>query len=269
MAVKVSIGAAWAQAAAFLRRERRLLAPVVLGLIMIPAVIASMVQPPVSSGASPDFGPWVIVALLMVVTMIVGQLAIVLLADGWPGSVGQAIVRSVRRLPTFLLVALLIGGPILVLLSLVLAAGGISATADGRLTGANFGPLGSLLSLLLFAALLFLLVRLLPLVAVIATGNDGPIAAIRRTFTITRGNFWRLFGFLLLMMLAFAVIGMATAAVSGVLVTLLLGKPAPWSVSLLLLALIGGLLQTAFITIYTAMLARIAAQFEGPPTNGI
>lgn len=269
MAGNLSIGAAWAQAAAFVRRERRLLAPVVLGLIMVPAVVASMVQPPVPTGTSLGSGPWLVIALLMLVVMVVGQLAIVLLANGWHGSVGQAIARAIRRLPTFLLVTLLIIGPLIVILSMILAASGVTVGSDGRLSGANPGPLGSLMSLVVLAAVLFVAIRLMPLVAVIATGNDGPIASIRRTFVLTRGHFWRLFSFLLLMIIAFAVVGAATVVVSDVLVTLLLGPPEPWSVSLLLLALIGGLFQTAFVTIYTAMLARIAAQLEGAPTNGM
>ena len=176
MAGNLSIGAAWAQAAAFVRRERRLLAPVVLGLIMVPAVVASMVQPPVPTGTSPGSGPWLVIALLMLVVMVIGQLAIVLLANGWHGSVGQAIARAIRRLPTFLLDTLLIIGPLIVILSTILAASGVTVGSDGRLSGANPGLLGSLMSLVVLAAVLFVAIRLMPLVAVIATGNDGPIA---------------------------------------------------------------------------------------------
>jgi hypothetical protein len=46
------------------------------------------------------------------------------------------------------------------------------------------------------------------------------------------------------------------------------GRPEPWSVSLLLIALVGGLIQAAFVTIYSAMLARIAVQLDDAPTSG-
>ena len=88
MAGKLSIGTAWSEAAAFVRRERRLLAPIVLGLILLPAVINTMVQPPAPAGASPEPGAWRIAALPMIVVMMVGQMAIVLVVDGWRGSVG-------------------------------------------------------------------------------------------------------------------------------------------------------------------------------------
>jgi hypothetical protein len=269
VAGKLSIGAAWAEAAAFLRRERRLLAPVVLGLVMVPAVVASMVQPPVPNGASAGSGAWLIIALPMLVLMMVGQMAIVLLANGWHGSVGQAIARAFRRLPTLLLVALLIIGPLIVILALILSASGVAVGADGRLAGGNLGPVGSLMTLIVIAALLFGAIRLLPLVALVATGDDGPLAAIRRTFAATRGHFWRLLAFLLLMLVAYAVVGSVTVVISDLLVAFLFGDPEPWSVALLLLALIAGLFQTAFIAIYTAMLARIAAQIAATPTNGI
>jgi hypothetical protein len=116
---------------------------------------------------------------------------------------------------------------------------------------------------------LFGAIRLLPLVALVATGDDGPLAAIRRTFAATRGHFWRLLAFLLLMLVAYAVVGSVTVVISDLLVAFLFGDPEPWSVALLLLALIAGLFQTAFIAIYTAMLARIAAQIAATPTNGI
>ena len=52
----------------------------------------------------------------------------------------------------------------------------------------------------------------------------------------------------------------AAGAVIGSVVSLALGRPEPWSVSLLLVALTAGLIQAAFIAIYTAMLTRITAQ---------
>lgn len=262
MAVKLSIGAAWVEAAAFLRRERRVLAPVVLGLIMVPAVVTEMVQPRVARGEVPEGGAWVIVAILMLIAMIVGQLVIVLLANGWRGSVGEAIMRAARRVPTLMLAALAFIVPLFVLLSVALAVGGLTSGGMGRTAMSRLGPALAIALLLFIVAGTFVMIRLLPLVAVIATGSDGPIAALKRTFAMTRGQFWKLFGFTLLLTIAFLVVAVAISAVFGSLVTVALGKPEPWSVSQLLIALLGGLIQAAFVTIYTAMLARIAAQLS-------
>lgn len=264
MAGKLSIGAAWAEAAAFLRAERRVLAPVVLGLIMVPAVVAEMIQPRVTPGSVPEGGTWVIVALLMVGIMLLGQLVIVVLANRWNGSVGEAIARAARRLPTLLVAGILVIAPLFILLSLALALGGVSG---GAALGGKPSPAGALALSLLLVAALFVMIRLLPLVAVVAATDDGPVAALKRTFVMTRGNFWRLLGFALLLTLAFAIVAIAFAAVVGSLVTLALGRPEPWSVSLLMLALIGGLVQAGFVTLYTAMLARIADQLLGDSTS--
>lgn len=263
MAGRLSIGTAWSEAAAFLRLERRLLAPVVLGLILLPAVVSTMVQPQVPAGESPEPGLWMLVAFAMILLMMVGQMAIVLLSDGWRGSVGEAIGRAASRLPTLVLAGLMVLVPIILILSVVLAGLALATGGDVRLMPAKVSGPGWLVLLLLAAVVLFVSVRLLPMVAVVAKGSDGPVAALKRTFRMTAGEFWRLLGFLLLLAIVFIVAAAAVGAVFGSMIILALGRPEPWSVSLLLIALAGGLVQAALVTLYTAMLARIAAQLEG------
>ncbi len=270
---KLSIGAAWSEAVALVRKERRLLAPVVLGLIMVPTVLTSMVQPQVRPGDTPEAGSWMIVALFMVVAMIVGQLAIALLANDWRGSIGEAIGRAARRVPVLiiagLVVILTVMVPLFIAVTIVIALGGIASGDGVELIGSNrLGPAGAIAALLSIAAMIFVMVRLLPLVVVVAKGNDGPIAAIKHCARLTRGHFWKLLGFVLLISVAFLIIAAAVSAVLGSLVTLTLGRPEPWSVSLLLIALIGGTIQAAFITIYTVMLTRITVQLEGAAISG-
>lgn len=263
MVGKLSIGEAWSEAAAFLRKERRLLAPVVLGLLLLPALISTMVQPPTPAGTSPEAGPWMVVAFAMVVVMLLGQLAIIVLIDGWKGSVGDAIGRAARRLPTMLLATLAIMIPLILSFAILLAGVTLAAGGGGDPTMAKMGPAGALAALLFAIPALYFLVRLLPLAPVIATGSDGPLAAIKRSFALTRGRFWKLLGFLLLWLIAFLVAAAAVGAVFGSMVILALGRPDPWSVSLLIIALVGALVQALFVTVYTAMLARITAQLEG------
>jgi len=273
VAGKLSIGAAWSEAAALVRQQRRLLAPVVLSLIMVPTVVTSMMQPQVRPGETPEPGSWMIVALVMVVAMIVGQLAIALLANDWRGSIGEAIGRAARRVPvlilTGLIVILTVMVPLFIAMTIVIALGGIASGDGVELTRSNrLGPAGAIAALLAIAAMIFVMVRLLPLIAVVANRNDGPIAALKHSARLTRGQFWKLLGFVLLMTVAFLIVVAAVSAVLGSLVTLTLGRPEPWSVSLLLIALIGGMIQAAFITIYTVMLTRITVQLEGAEISG-
>ncbi len=265
MAHRLSIGTAWAQAAEGVRRERRLLAPVVLGLILLPSVVSAMIQPPAPPGTTAPPGWWMLGTFAVLLVTIVGQLAVVLLVNGWRGRVGEAIARSGRRLPHLLVAALIVALPLVVALGLLsLATGGVRATSPQQL-----GSGGALAALLFMALVIVIAVRLLPMVAIAATGEDGPIALLRRTWRATQGNFWRLFGFFLLWVVAFVIVRLAVGAVLGTLVTLLVGKPEPWSVSLLLIAGITGLIQALFVTVYTAMVARIAVQLEGAPSSGM
>lgn len=267
MAGKVSIGSAWSEAIAFITREARLLAPVVLGLILLPAVVTSMVQPQVAPGETPEPGSWMLIAFVMLMVMLLGQLAIVVLVDGWRGSVGEAIGRAARRLPTLLLAGLLVFVPLIILASVALAIAGVASGSTGQITPKSLSGPGLLVLLLLVVGLLFITVRLLTLIALVARGQDGPLASLKSAFRMTRGQFWRLLGFLLLSMIVFLVVLAAAGAVFGSVIALALGPPEPWTVSLLLVALVGALVQTAFVTIYTAMLARITAQLADRPVE--
>ncbi|HXG80253.1 MAG TPA: glycerophosphoryl diester phosphodiesterase membrane domain-containing protein [Sphingomicrobium sp.] len=260
----LSIGKAWDEAKAALSANRKLLVPVALGLVLLPAVIVSMVEPQVAPGEQPPAGLWMPVVLLMVLVMIVGELAIVLLVNGWRGSVGEAIGKATHRMPIFVLAILCFLVPIILIFSILLGAGGMGTTASGQIDWTNFSPLAAILILLFLVVLVYFSIRLMPLIAVVACESIGPIAALKRSFALTSGHFWRLLGFLLLLVVAFLVAALTVGAVVGSLVTLTLGQPEPWSLSLLLIALAGGLIQAGFVLVYTAMLARIYAQLAAP-----
>ena len=263
----LSIGSAWDEAKSALARNRRLIVPVALGLVLVPAVVSAMIEPRTVPGQEPEAGPWMLVMLLMIIVMLVGQMAIVLLSNGWQGSVGEAIRRAVRRLPALLLAALMVMVPLILLMSAILAVAGMATGGDGTFTAVSLTPTGWLAILVGLLAVLAIGVRLLPLVVIVATEDVGPVAAIKRAFALTRGHFWKLLAFMLLATIAFLIVAAAAGAVVGSVISLLFGRPEPWSVSLLFVALVAGLVQAAFITIYTAMLARITAQLARPEAS--
>jgi hypothetical protein len=254
----LSIGRAWDEAKAALQANRKLIVPVAMGMVLLPAVIVSMVEPQVPAGEQPPPGLWMLIALAMLVVMLIGELAIVLLVNGWRGSVGEAIGKASRRAPALILAALVYVLPFAVLFSIMLAASGV--TPGGQFDAANMRPTLLLPMLLLFVALLVVTIRLLPLVALVACEKVGPFAALKRTWALTQGHFWRLLGFLLMLAVAFLIVALTVGAVIGTLVTFTLGRPEPWSISLVLVALAGGLVQAGFVMVYIAMLARIYAQ---------
>ena len=90
----LSIGKAWDEAKASLQANRKLIVPVALGMVLLPAAIASMAEPQVPAGQQPPAGPWMLVALAMLIVMMAGQLAIVLLVNGW-----RSTIRFCSRRP--------------------------------------------------------------------------------------------------------------------------------------------------------------------------
>jgi hypothetical protein len=258
----LSIGKAWDEAKAALQASRKLIVPVALGLVLLPAVIVSMVEPQVPPGEQPPAGSWMFVALAMVIVMMIGQLAIVLMVNGWRGSVGEAIGQATRRAPTFFLAVLSYLLPVIFIFSVMLAILGIGTSGTGQVDWANFSATGWLAMLACFLGLVFLSVRLMPLTPVIAIEPIGPIAALKRSFALTSGHFWRLFGFIAMLGIAFLIVALTVGSVIGALVTLVAGPPVPWSLSLLLIALAAGLVQAGFVMVYLGMLARIYTQLS-------
>lgn len=265
----LSIGRAWDEAKAALQANRKLIVPVALGLILLPAVIVSMVEPRVPPGEQPPAGPWMLIALVMVLVMIVGQLAMVLMVNGWHGSVGEALGKAARRTPTFVLAALTFLLPVILIFSILLGMAGVGTSPSGQVDMASFGATGWLLLCLFLLVLVYFTIRLLPLLAVVASEGNGPIGSLKRSFALTSGHFWRLLVFLLMLMIGFAIVALAVGAVIGTIVNLLLGEPDPWTLALLLIALAGGLVQAGFVMVYVGMLSRIYTQLTASPHAGV
>ena len=258
----LSIGKAWDEAKEALQANRKLIIPVALGLVLLPAVIVSMVEPQVPPGEQPPAGPWMLVALVMVVVMMIGQLSIVLMVNGWRGSVGEAIGQAARRTPTFILSVLSYLVPVILIFSATLAIVGVGTSDGGQVDWANFSSAGWTVLLLCFVILIYFSIRLMPLTPVIAIETIGPVAALKRSFALTAGHFWRLLGFVAMLAIGFLIVALTVGAVIGALVTLVAGPPEPWSLSLLLIALAGGLVQAGFVLVYLAMLGRIYSQLS-------
>jgi hypothetical protein len=257
---KISIGTAYSEGAAVLRHEKRLLAPLVLALLVVPVTVSQLVQPS-NPFAGPDgFGSWMAIAILALLVQLVGQMAISRLAMGWNGSLGEAISLGLRRMPAavgglllyFLCLALL-----LVPLNMVLMIGGAG--------GAQANPASALTLIAMFIAG----PRIMLAPAIAMNERLGPWALVKRTWAASRGHYARLLGFFMLFLAASIILALAVSAVIGSLATLAFGAPEPMSVSRLLMALAGGLVQGIAATLYAAMLGRIVAQLAPGSSKGI
>jgi hypothetical protein len=91
----------------------------------------------------------------------------------------------------------------------------------------------------------------------------GPVAIIRRSWSLTAGHWWHLLGFLLAFFIGAVVALLAVSAATGAIAVLLFGPIEPMSASALLVALVEALANAAITGLFAVMLARIYAQLSG------
>lgn len=247
---KVSISRAWDETKAILGRDGRLLMAIALALFVLPGLVSDLLSEPTRSGAIPQMGPGMLLGLIAVLIALVGQMAIVRLAVGPPLTVGEAIGHGARRMPVYLAATLLWLFPLgLIGVAIVTA---VRARSPDQLP-----PSAALALLVLLAAVLYLAVRMLMTSPVASVERGGPIAALKRSWQLTRGNWGRLFVFLMLFLVLVGVLTLAVGSILGLVTTILLGTPEPMSIGALVVSLVSQLLAAALSVLFTVMLARI------------
>lgn len=248
---KVSISEAWDETCAIVARDGKLVATVALALLVFPGVIMTVIMPRGVSLATPQQLTWVAILVILIVTF-TGQLAIFRMAMGPHISVGAAIRRAASRVLPFLGAFLLWVLPMLVLTAIPYAI--IHNNPSPQQLAANLG----LLAIVLLGT--FIGVRLMLIGPVATAEPGGSIAIIRRSWAMTAGNWWRLFGFLLMFGLGAIALLWAVNAALGVVAQLLIGTISALSVPGLILILIGQMVTAAISVVLFVMQARIYVQ---------
>ena len=190
--------------------------------------------------------------LLGVVIIWFGSLTLFALALRPGISVGEALRLGFARLPvllgTALLAMFLIGGLMLAAILVAVLASLVSesvGTSIGAILGAFVG-----------GATIFASVRLMLLNPAVIDGNQGVVRSLRHAWALTRGCFWRLLGFIILITLLSGIASMAAQTIFGALAGLAAGPEAA--------RLVGGVASAAVSTVIQVymlvMLARIYRQ---------
>jgi hypothetical protein len=264
----LSISKAWDETRAVLARDGRLIASVALALIALPTAVSGLVDPTGMGNA----GPLWIDAIVLIASLaaLAGQLALIRLALGPSIAVGEAIAHGLRRMPVYLLSAILIVIALMVIaIPFAVALSLLGVPLDAKTLPATPNVI---LVLVLFVAVVFYLgVRMLMSAPVASAQDAGPIAIIQRSWAMTAGHWWRLFGFLILFFIGAVVALLAVSAAAGALAALFLGAIEPMSASALLVALVEALANAAITGLFAVMLARIYAQLagSGEPQAGV
>ena len=256
---RLSISRAWDETRAVLARDGKLIATVALALLFLPGVVADVVAPAKDDGGLPSVSPWSLLFVAAMIIGLVGQIAIIRLSLGARLSVGEAISDGARRMPPYLVATLIWLGPLLA--ASYLAARPMMENPE------QAPPAAALALLVLMIAMIFIAVRMLMTTPVASSENLSPLAILRRSWALTRGHWWRLFGFFLLYILAVLIVLGAVGEIAGLIAELALGDIEPMSLAALLVAIFTQGATAVASTVFAVMLARIYVQLASPPAT--
>lgn len=197
---------------------------------------------------------WWVILLIAVIQGIgmVGLLA--LLRDRSRPTVGEALKTGVRYLLPYLGAQLITSFVMGMLLLLPFLVAGVAGVTIGVFAG------GAAIVGIAYTFVRFMLTP--PVIAVEKVGN--PIAAMGRSWRLTKGNAVRLFFFTVLLVIALLVVSIVFSIVVG-LVFALGGTQS----ALIGQAIVSGLVNAIFVTIFLAVLAAIHRQLAGPTAAAI
>jgi hypothetical protein len=257
----MSIGKAWEEAIAFIRRESALLLPVALLFIALPSVILQQMTPTEIEGAKTmaevrallprvPSSYWTAMGLTLVLLWF-GSMTIFGLVLRGGISVGESLRLALVRMPT------LLGAT--VLMSVAMMVGLILAGALAGVLGGAAPAVGDLVAVLALAASAWIGLRMVLLNTVILDRDVGAIACIRIAWAMGRGNLWR-FAALFLVSIAFSLVASMTAQMLfGSIGILLAGK----AVGIFIADLAGAVVSTLVLMVLLVMLARLYRQAAG------
>jgi hypothetical protein len=259
----LSISRAWEESKAQMIADGRLMSIVAAALIVLPGLIVEVVEPGATYTSSNLLGSVLIFASALL--QLVGQLAIIRLAMTPAVSVGEAIGHGARRMPVYVVAAILLTiGLILLLIPFAVAmyAAGVPIEAGNEQAFAN-SPVAVLLSCLFLAVVFFFAIRMLMSSPVASEEAVGPVRILRRSWHLTAGHWWRLAGFFLAFLIGAVVAMLAVNIGVTAFAVPLFGRLDPMSLSALVVGLFDSALSAAMTVVLAVMLARIYVQLAG------
>ncbi|WP_137680972.1 hypothetical protein [Aurantiacibacter suaedae] len=265
--MKFDMGAAWNEAVAMMAANREVLAIVAGIFFFLPSLLVALVGPDLNAiMASPMTTPdeveqlseqimvaygesWWIFALATLAQMVGYISLLALLRDKGRPTVGEAIAMGAKGLLPAIAAYLIVTLGISVLFVAIVAL--LSATGIEALIA-----LGALIAIVvtIYAMIKFSLAA--PVIAIEKVAN--PIAVLKRSWTLTKGNSFRILLFFILIFIVYMVISMVAGLVMAGLITAIGGEAGK-----LVQGVVGGLLGMAATVVVVAVLAATHRQLSG------
>jgi len=273
---KLDMGKAWTQATGLIGANRDTISAIAGLFFFLPSFAGGIFVPEItppsaagSSGADPEVAMralvegmsalyaqyWPLILLLSVVQFIGSMALFALLTDRGNPTVGEALRTGVKSIPSYIAAQLITGFAIAFVLVAVI--GGVGAVAPPAVA--------ALAAAVMLVAALWMFIRLSLTAPVIAIeGEMNPLAAIRQSWRLTKGNSLRILLFLFLLMFT---IGIISALVSGILGLILttFGEPVASIGIDVVAALVNALVTVIFLVVTTA----IHRQLAGPSADAL
>lgn len=265
---KLSITEAWNEATAYMAREAQLLFPIAFLLVALPGAILQEVMPQTAGPeAAPEVGPWFWLIIPVMVITLYGYLVLCWLSVRRSRAANEGFSAAASRLlPT-------VGAVLLIALAFILIALPIFAIVGaGAMLGGSTGAVSGAAALMVLVFLMVVIVigtRLMLFYPVAATERVGPIGILKRSWSLTRGHFWKLLGFLVLFLILAVVVVVAVSAVVGLIIYAVAGQPEPGSFASFLVLLLGAIINTVFALLFAALVSRIYAQLSGAGVESV
>lgn len=267
MATKLDLGRAWNEAMALLSANRDVILIVAAVFFFLPNVIANLILPSqadlmaqieaLGEQADPTeilavfgdyFGQSWWIYLVFVLLQAIGMMGLLaLLTDSTRPTVGEALKFGLKAFVPYLVAQILIG--------ILMVSVPILLTGIGALGGF---ALAAVLAFVGFAAAAYIWIKsslIAPVIAIEKVMN--PVAALARSWKLTKGNSLRLLAFFVLLFIC----AMVLSLVVGLVLALfsVMGE----EIGLFAAAVGGGLMSMAFTTILLLILAAVYRQLSG------
>ena len=261
---------AWDEATALLRANRQVVLVVAGVFFFLPYLALTLLLPDLGAamgGQAPAADPdamaeamlasvaknwWAL--LLIAVLQAIGSLALLaMLGKSGRPTLGSALGEGFAGLIPYFAANVLVVLALLLVLTLLFSI--FSLAGSPALMAI---PVGLSLPLLIYVAVKVSLVS--PAIAI--ENSRNPVAAIRRSWMLTKGNSFRIFAFYALLVISFIVISLMVTLVAG-LVGALFGE----IVNLWLTAIVGSLVNAAMVLVFLAVVAAVHRQLSGHATR--
>ena len=269
--MKLDMSRAWNDAVRLLTSNRQVILIVAGVFFFLPYLGLSLLAPelanPMAGAApgqtqSPDAmmalftGPVIGGMLVIGVLQAVGTIALLaMLTDHARPTLGEALGTGVKSVIPYIATMLLQGLLIAVVLGLPLGAA-IASGSDAA---------GFVVGVAAFVCFVYAYIKFSLAVPVIAIEKQmNPVSVLRRSWSLTKGNSFRLLGFYLLLFVAVIVLTMIAGIVLGVPMALLGGSVAAFGS-----ALVGALTNTAMVIVFMGVLAAVHHQLAGTPDDTV